>query len=162
MQTRWERVWLETELGFGDTGQTVPHPQAWEYLPAQGALECAVIQELNVKQRDFLTIKVKSHKVDPGSPSCPMPRGSSGPFLQNPPFEGCAGGTTTFMQVPSGGAKSGTIAHPGSIPRPLQERADLRCGEVGHGEHCRLHPREGFALLGSPGELRGLQNPSLQ
>lgn len=145
MQTRWERVWLETELGFGDTGQTVTHPQAWKYLPAQGTLECAVIQELNVKQRDFLTIKVKSHKVDPGSPSCPMPRGSSGPFLQNPPFEGCAGGTTTFTQVPSGGAKSGTIAHPGSIPCQLQERADLHCGEVGHGEHCPCTP--GKALL---------------
>lgn len=48
-----KHVWLEAELGFGDRGQTILRLQAWECLPAQCALECAGIQELNVKQKDF-------------------------------------------------------------------------------------------------------------
>lgn len=45
---------------FSDGGQTVFHPQAWEYLPAEGAFWSAVIKGLNAS---FITIVTATYRA---------------------------------------------------------------------------------------------------
>lgn len=78
----------------------------------------------------FLAIEVKSHKVDPGSPrdrgvflllsykSLPLRRGSSWLCWWD----------HSIRAGPIWWGRSGTVAHPGSIPCQLQEEGDPRSG----------------------------------